>query len=162
MLSTAVILAAFSTPAAAEGVPPVSITHTAPSGVIPDRQVYLTAVLTNATAATVLWRNSTMTADEVVPMTNLSLTVSAGWEYAAYLPAQSSPTQITYLINATNAGGFHRESYFFSVDVPSASGLTAADQGAWILTMAASLTMTVCTLAVLYWYTGRRLRREGR
>ena len=153
-----------STPlhAAAQGTPEISITHTPPPAVTPDHQIYLAAVLTNASSARVSWRNSTMAADGVVPMTNLSRPDGAGWVFAAYLPAQASPTQITYAINASHAGGSRVESYFLSVDVASPPGLTASDQETWILTMAASISMAASTIAVLYWYTGRRLRREGR
>ena len=162
ILAVAAILLPLSTPAAGQGVPAIGILHTPPTGVGPGHQVYLSAVLTNATVATVAWRNDTMTLDDVVPMTNLSQANGTGWVFAAYLPAQPSPTQITYAINASNEGGSHIESYFFSVDVPSAAGLTAADQQSWMWTMAATFSMIISTLVVLYWYTGRRLRREAK
>lgn len=147
-------------PVRADGVPSISIVHAPPTDAAPGGQIYLTATITNATSASIAWRNDTMTADSVVPMTNLSMANGTGWVYAAYLPAQPVPTQITYSINASNAGGSRIESYFFSVSAPTASGITAAEQDGWILTMAASLSMAVSTVAALYWYTGRRLRRE--
>jgi len=125
-------------------------------------EVYLTATLTGATAATVEWRNSSMAADAVAPMTNLSQPDAGGWAYAAYIPAQATPTQIRYAVNASNAGGNARESYFFSVSAPTDAGLTPADQDAWVLTMIASLSAVSSTIAVLYMYTGRRIGREGR
>lgn len=160
--AVAALLAGLPSPAAGQGVPPIGIEHTPPAGVTPGYQIYLTAILTNATSAVVVWRNDTMTADAVMPMTNLSEADGAGWVFAAYLPPQATPTQILYAINASNPGGFHVEGYFFSVDVPSTGGLTPSDQESWIWTMAASLAMVVSTVAVLYWYTGRRLRREAK
>lgn len=155
------VLGTISMPAAGEGIPPIAIEHTPPSGATPGHQIYLTAVLTNATAAAVAWRNDTMTADATMPMTNLSEPNGSGWVFAAYLPAQPVPTQIVYSINASNAGGFRQESFFFSVDLVASGGLTSADQESWVWTMAASLAMVISTVAVLYWYVGRRLAREA-
>lgn len=160
-LAVAAVLITFAVPAAGQGVPPITVVHTAPVGATPGHQIYLSAILTNATSATIVWRNDTMTADAIVPMTNTSEANGTGWLFAAYLPAQPSPTQITYSIRASNAGGSQVESYFFSVDFPSTPGLTAADQEAWVWTMAATMAMIVSALAVLYWYVGRRLRREA-
>lgn len=160
IVAAAALLAVAAPRAGAEGIPPIGIVHTPPSGTLPGHQIYLSAVITNATAAIVSWRNDTMTSDGLVPMTNLTRANGSGWVFAAYLPAQPGPTQITYAINASNAGGFHIESYFLSVDVPSTPGLTAADQESWVWTIAASLAMIVSIVAVLYWYTGRRLARE--
>ena len=143
----------------------VRIVHEPPQGVTPGMQVYLTAVLTNATAAEVTWRNSTMTSGLGVPMTNLSQAVpqggETGWVFAAYLPAQSSPTQVRYAINASGPLGFRAESYFYTVAEPPDAGITAEQQGTWILSLAASLSMAASVVAVLYLYVGRRLRREG-
>ncbi len=161
-LAVATVLSVLPAPAAAQGVPPIGIEHTPPADATPGYQIYLTATLTNATAATVVWRNDTMTADDVRPMTNLSQAAGSGWVFAAFLPAQPGPTQIVYSISASNGGGVHAESFFFSVDLPSTGGLTSADQEAWMWTMAATFSMTLSVLAVLYWYTGRRLKREGR
>lgn len=160
LLALVSVLAVLPAPAFADGVPPIGIQHTPPTSAVPGSQIYLTAVLTNATTATVVWRNDTMTSDDVMPMTNLSEANGSGWVFAAYLPAQPAPTQIAYAINASNPGGFHLESYFFSVDTAPTGGLTPADQQSWMWTMAASLAMAGSAVAVLYWYTGRRLRRE--
>ncbi len=140
----------------------VKIAHDPPQGVTPGSQVYISAVLTNATVAEITWRNGTMTADKRVPMTNLSQPDGNGWVYAAYLPAQSSPTQMRYAINASGPQGFRIESYFFTIAEPTKGGVTPEEQEAWILTLAASLAMAVSVVAVQYMYTGRRLRREGR
>ncbi len=139
----------------------IGLVHTPPADVTPGLQIYLTAVLENATTATVVWRNSTMSEDAVAPMTNLSQPSGTGWIYAAYLPAQPVPTQIRYRINASSPSGFIEESYFFSVDYPSPGGITDEEQVAWMVTVAASLSMIASVIAVLYVYTGRRLRREG-
>ena len=45
----------------------------------------------NATSATIAWRNDTMSADAVVPMTNLTQANGTAWVYAGYLPAQATP-----------------------------------------------------------------------
>lgn len=161
-LAVTALLAGLADPAAGQGVPAIGIEHTPPVGVTPGYQIYLTATLTNATSAVVVWRNDTMTADAVMPMTNLSEANGAGWVFAAYLPPQPTPTQILYAINASNPGGSHVEGYFFTVDVASSGGLTPSDQEAWIWTIAASLAMVASTVGVLYWYTGQRLRREAR
>ncbi len=157
-----VALAVAPSPSAAQTGGTIQIRHAPPDGVTPGHQIFLLAFLTSASAGTVSWRNATMTADAVVPMTNLSLANGTGWGFGAYLPAQDSPTQISYTINASNNEGFHTESYFLSVDVAAQGGLTTADQEAWALTVAASLSMAASTIAVLYWYTGRRLRRGVR
>lgn len=159
VLALAALLAS-GTPVSAQAPRTIQIAHAPPTGASPGHQIYVEAVFVNATSGTIAWRNATMTTDEVVPMTNLSTANGSGWTFAAYLPAQSSPTQISYTLNASNAEGFRTESYFLSVDVPATGGLTPADQEAWVYTMAASITMVVTTIAVLYWYTGRRLRRE--
>ena len=156
-----IALASGSSLASAEAQSTIQIDHTPPTGATPGYQVFMEAVFTNATSGTITWRNSMMTADAVVPMTNLSLQRGTGWTFAAYLPAQDSSTQISYVINASNANGFHTESYILSVDVPTTAGLTPADQPAWVYTVVAALSMASSTIAVLYWYTGRRLRQEG-
>lgn len=148
------------------GVPPpppsdIRIAHDPPKGVVPGSQAYVTAVLTNATAATIAWHTAANASDSLVPMTNLSTPEGAGWVYAAWIPAQPAPTQVRYVINASNADGAAQESYFFSVAYPAAGALTAADQDAWILTMVASLSMATSVILVLYWYIGRRLRHNG-
>jgi hypothetical protein len=137
----------------------IGISHTPPQGVRPGAQISLSAVLTNATAGWITWRNGTMTSDARVPMTNLSQPQGTRWVYAAYLPAQSSPTQVRYAINASGPQGFHIETYFLTVGEPSASGISQGQQEAWMMSLAASLSMSISTLAVLYWYIGRRLRR---
>lgn len=162
VLGTLALLVSSVPGASAGATSTIQIVHVAPTGIVPGLQIYLTAELTNATSASIAWRNDTMSADGIVPMTNLTQANGTGWVYAAYLPAQPTPTQITYAINASNADGFHVESYFLSVETPASGGLTAADQQAWMLTLAASLTMIVSALAALYWYTGRRLKREVR
>lgn len=159
-LGLVTLLLSFAPGAAAQAPGDIQIVHVAPSGIVTGLQIYLTAEMTNATSATIAWRNDTMSADSIVPMTNLTERNGTAWVYAGYLPAQATPTQITYAINASNADGFHIESYFLSVEAPASGGLTSADQQAWMLTMAASLSMIVSTVAVLYWYTGRRLNRE--
>ena len=160
VLWVAATLAVAASPAAAQ--PEITIVHTPPTDAVLGQQVYIAAILTGATAATVEWRNSSMAADAVAPMTNLSQPDAGGWVYAAYLPAQATPTQIVYAVNASDAGGSARESYFFSVSAPTDAGLTPADQDVWVLTMIASLSAVSSTIAVLYWYTGRRIGREGR
>jgi len=140
----------------------IGIAHDPPEGVAPGVQIYVSATLTNATRATVLWRNSTMAADERVPMTNLSRADGTGWVYAAWLPAQPTPTQIRYGIDASGPQGSRVESFFLTVAGSSPSGITPEENGAWLLTVASSLAMSVSVMAVLYWYVGRRLRREGR
>ncbi len=116
----------------------------------------------NATAGSVRWNNGSMANDSVAPLTNTSVRSGDGWLYAGWLPAQQDGVQVSYTINATNGAETHLESYFLTVSSPAPSGLTTADQEQWILTLAASLSMAISTLAVLYWYTGRRLRREGK
>jgi hypothetical protein len=138
----------------------IGISHTPPNGIRPGNQIYLTAVLTNATAATIKWRNSTMTADETVPMTNLSTASGTGWAYAAYLPAQPTSTQVRYSINASNSQTSRSISYFLTVAEPVQSGVTAEQQVTWILTLVAIVTMVSCVVAVAYAFIGRRLRRE--
>lgn len=139
----------------------ILIDHTPPAIVLPGLQINLTAVLTNATAASVSWNNGSMSNDSWVPMSNTSVAQGAGWVYAAWLPAQADGVQVSYTINASSAETTLKESYFLVVASPSLSGLTAADQYSWMLTMAASLSMAISTMAVLYWYASRRLRRNG-
>ncbi len=131
-----------------------------PSVVTPGVQIYITATLTNATAATITWRNGTMGSDQLVPMTNLSQPDGGGWTYAAYLPAQASPTQVRGAINASGPAGYRTESYFLTVAYPTSAGITPEQQSAWVLSLAATLAISISTVAVLYWYTGRRLRQE--
>jgi len=140
----------------------IGISHTPPKGITPGSQIYVTALLTNATAAMINWRNSTMTTDETVPMTNLSTPSGTGWNYAAYLPAQLSPTQVRYSINASNSKTFRSESYFLTVAVVIQIGVTPEQQITWALTVAAIVTMVLCVIAVSYAYVGRRLKREGK
>ena len=140
----------------------IGISHSPPNGVRPGNQIYLTAVLTNATTATIKWRNSTMTVDETVPMTNLSTSSGNGWVYAAYLPAQLTPTQVRYSINASNGQISRSISYFLTVAEPVQSGVTSEQQVTWILTLMAIVTMVLSVVAVLCAYVSRRLRREGK
>lgn len=159
LLSLVVAFASYAVPVQAAS--PLAVVHSPPEAVVPGTQIYLTAVLENASSASLAWRNASMAADAVVPMTNLSRASGAGWLYAAYLPAQPAPTQVSYTITARGPAGTTSESFTFAVDWPGASGLTDADQAAWVLTLASSLAVVVCVVTLLYWYTGRRLRREA-
>lgn len=150
-----------SSPAGALSTSDIGISHTAPSVVLPGLQINLTAVLTNATAASVSWNNGSMAVDGLVPMTNRSVRAGTGWVYDAWLPAQADGVQVSYAINASNGAVDNAMSYFLVVSAPTPQGLTEADQIQWILTIAASLTMGISTIAVVYWYMGRRLRKEG-
>lgn len=166
LLLLPVVLAGFillATPGkvVAQGDGSIAIIHTPPTDAIPGRQISIHAVFVNATSAGILWRNSTMTLDEAAPLTNQSVAEGAGWRFAAFLPAQGAPTQIRYSINATGPSGFLVESYFFSVSEPAAGGITPSGQTGWILTIASSVAMVSSIVAVMYWYVGRRLRREG-
>lgn len=153
-------IAKFAVPTGVLPSTAIGIVPHPPSVVAPGVQIYITATLTNATAASITWKNGTMTGEEKAPMTNLSLRDGAGWTYAAYLPAQSAPTQVRGSVNATGPAGYRTESYFLTVAYPSSTGITAEQQGDWILSLVASLAMAVSAVAVLYWYTGRRLRKE--
>jgi len=157
----AVLVGFAGLPAGIGAAGPVSILHAPPTEAVPGTQVYLTALLLNATSATLSWRNATMAADALVPMTNLSRAAGAGWVFAAYIPAQPSPTPVSYTITAQGPSGSASASFAFAVDLPTASGLTEADQAAWVLTLASALSTAVSTITLLYWYTGRRLRRAG-
>ncbi len=159
VLFAAVALAVTTPPTAGQGGDDITIVHSPPSVVAPGTQIYITAILSNATSAVIAWQNTSMDSEVFSPMTNLSLAQSGGWLYAAYLPAQPSPTQVRYAINATGPSGSHLESYFLSVDVPTPEGISEEQQQAWILTMVASLSMATSLIAMMYWYTGRRLRR---
>lgn len=121
--------------------------------------MYLAAILLNATSASVAWRNGTMIADAAAPMTNLSHPEGGGWAYAAYLPAQPSPTLLTYTITARGPSGSASLAYTLDVGASGPSVLTEADQVAWGLTLASFLAMAASVVTLLYWYTGRRLRR---
>lgn len=156
-----VMLMAGSHAAAAPSPSEITIDHAPPSVVLPGLQINLTAVLTNATLAVVTWNNGTLSKDAEVPMTNTSERRGSGWVYEAWLPAQADGVQVSYAINASNGMADKIASYFLVVSAPSPQGLTAADQFQWILTVAASLSMAISTMAVLYWYFGRRLRKEG-
>lgn len=153
------LLAATSSGPAAAQPGDVTLVHSPPEGVTPGHQVYLTAVLTNATAASIAWRNDSMTSNAIVPMTNLSKSEGGGWGFAAYLPAQPTPTLVTYTITATGPAGEAQEAFQFVVDVPAAEGLSQEQQMHWILTLVASLSMAASVVAAFYWYIGRRLRR---
>ncbi|MFA5896906.1 MAG: hypothetical protein WC985_08405, partial [Thermoplasmata archaeon] len=72
ILSTAFALTIAASPAAAQSPLGISIVHTPPAIVLPGLQINLTAVLSNATAASVTWNNGSMVPDARVPMTNLS------------------------------------------------------------------------------------------
>lgn len=156
-----VALTPASYPAAALSSTDIGISHTAPAVVLPGLQINLTAILTNATSASVSWNNGSMAVDGVVPMTNTSVRDGAGWVYDAWLPAQADGVQLSYAINASNGAASNTMSYFLVVSAPTPQGLTEADQVQWILTIAASLTMGISTIAAMYWYMGRRLRKEG-
>lgn len=138
----------------------ILIVHTPPGTAVPGLQIYLTAVLSDATSGRVAWRNGTMTADALVPMTNLSRPVGGGWEYGAYLPAQPFPTLVTYTITASGPAGSAAQEYTLNVAPPGSSGPTEADQVGWVLTLAAVLSMALSVVTLAYWYTARRLRRE--
>lgn len=138
----------------------IEILHTPPAVALPGLQINLTAVLSNATAASVGWNNGSMAVDSVVPMTNTSEPSGTGWIYDAWLPAQADGVQVSYAINASNGAENLVMSYFLVVSAPTPQGLTALDQYTWVLTVAAMASMAISTMAVLYWYTGRRLRRE--
>jgi len=146
--------------ATAQTASEIEIDHTPPAIVLPGLQVNLTAVLTNATEASVTWNNGSMSSDSQVPMTNTSERSGSGWVYGAWLPAESDGVQVSYSINASNSATNKIMSYFLVVSAPSSPGLTGADQDRWMLTMAATMSMGISTLAVLYWYMGRRLRKE--
>ncbi len=148
-------------PATAQSGSDITIAHTPPTVVLPGLQINLTAVLSNATSGSVKWNNGSMSADALAPMTNTSVQEANGWVYDAWLPAQADGIQVSYAINASNGAAFQIASYFLVVSAPTAQGLTAADQYQWALTVAAIVSMTISTLAVAYWYIGRRLRREG-
>jgi len=154
-----IVLLIRTVPAGSDAAPVVAIVHAPPGDAVPGVQVYLTAVLLNATSATVAWRNGTMVADATAPMTNLSRPEGAGWAYAAYLPAQPSPTLLTYTITAVGPSGSASRAYALDVGVSGSSGLTEADQIAWGLTFSSFLAMAASVVTLLYWYTGRRLRR---
>lgn len=148
-------------PAAAQTAGEIEILHTPPAVALPGLQINLTAVLRNATAASVSWNNGSMAQDSLVPMTNTSQASGIGWVYDAWLPAQADGVQVSYAINASNGASYRVMSYFLVVSAPTPQGLTAADQFDWILTVAAMGSMAISTMAVLYWYSGRRLRREA-
>lgn len=153
---------AWSGPTAAAASGTIQIVHTPPSVVLPGLQINLTAVLKNATAASVTWNNGSMATDAVAPMTNTSVSEGGGWVYDAWLPAQPDGVQVSYELDASNGAANVVATFFLTVSAPSPSGLTLADQEQWMLTMAASLAMAISVVAVLYIYTGRRLRREVR
>lgn len=155
------LLVAGSIRASAQTAAEIEIVHTPPAEALPGLQINLTAVLVNASAASVSWNNGSMASDSLVPMTNTSQPSGGGWIYDAWLPAQTDGVQVSYSINASNGAGNRVMSYFLVVSAPTPQGLTAADQYDWALTVAAMMSMAISTLAVLYWYTGRRLRREG-
>lgn len=146
--------------AAGQATSEIGIAHTPPTVVLPGLQINLTAVLTNATGASVTWNNGSMAADSLAPMTNTSERSGTGWVYDAWLPAQADGIQVSYSINASNGAASRTASYFLVVSAPTSQGLTATDQVDWILTIAAVASMSISTIAVLYWYMGRRLRRE--
>ena len=160
----AILVAATLAPslAAAAGAGPVHIIHTPPSSATPGRQIEIDAVLENATSAVVLWNNGSLAAAATVPMTNLSHPQAGGWAYEAWLPAQPDGAQITYSITATGPAGSNAQTYTLSVAAPMAQGFTPADENAWLLTLAASVSMAVSAVVAIFFYASLRLRRERR
>ncbi len=165
LLAVAMLFAAFVVPlafaasAAAQVPGEIRILHTPPTEALPGRQIYLTATLVNATEASIAWRNDTMASDAILPMTNLSRFDGTGWVYAAYLPAQDRPTQITYTITASNGASQAEASFFLTVDYPPDLGITPEEQVQWALSVAASVSMAASVVAMMYWYVSRRLQR---
>ncbi|HLE55175.1 MAG TPA: hypothetical protein VI999_08060 [Thermoplasmata archaeon] len=160
ILGSLALIAALAPLAGAQAPGEVGIVHTPPASPVPGIQIELTALLRNATSAEVRWNDGSMAGDAIVPMTNLSRSQDGGWLYEAWLPAEPDGTQVTYAINATGPSGMASQSYFVTVGVPTPTGLTDADQQAWIITLAASLTMAASAIVALSWYIGLRLRRE--
>jgi hypothetical protein len=158
----AILLAVALAPsfASAASSSPVHIIHTPPSSAAPNRQIEIDAVLENATSAVILWNNGSLPKPAAVPMTNLSKSQGNGWAYEGWLPAQPDGAVISYSITATGPAGSSVQSYTLSVASPSSSSFTPADQDPWVLTMAASVSMAVCAVVLIFFYSSLRLRRE--
>lgn len=93
-------------------------------------------------------------------MTNISVNSGSGWTFAAYIPAQPSPTQVQYTINASRGQSWVTEEYFLTVDVPRVpGGISEEQQREWMMTIVAMLSMTASLTAMVYLYIGRKMRR---
>jgi len=136
------------------------IDHQPPTGVRPGAQIVISAVIVNATNANLTWKNTSMASPLTVSMTNTSTPSARGWVYTATIPAQSGPTRIDYAINATGSGGSFESTYTLSVTEPTTTqGFTQDEQIAWLLTLAAVMTIVAGIIAVSYMVFKQRLKK---
>lgn len=159
VIGLAVLLAALA-PVVAAAPGGVEIAHTPPDGAPPGQQIDLVAVLRNATSASVAWNNGSLPKPALLPMTNLSRAQGRGWAYEAWLPAQPDGTQVSYSITATGPAGSTTVNYTLLVGTPALTSMTPAAEQAWLLTMAAALSIAVSLVVAIAYYIGLRLRRE--
>lgn len=140
-----------------------AIEHQPPQSVRPGVQTLIEATMRNATRANLTWKNSEMASSLQVSMTNTSTQRDSGWLYQAVIPAQDSPTQITYEINATSATGIHTTaSYSFAVtEPPPTRGVSWEKQVEWILTTIA-IGVAICGVVVLAHLLFKRKLRKGK
>ena len=160
VLTSLVLLLVTLVPFAARAQGPVHIAHTPPSFAAPGQQIDLLAVLTNASSAVVVWNNGSLAKAATVPMTNLSRAQGDAWVYEAWLPAQPDGALVEYAITATGPAGPTTQSYTVPVLAPSTTNVTPETEQAWLLTLAAAMSITVSTIVAIYYYVGLRLRRE--
>lgn len=137
------------------------IDHQPPTGVRPGAQIVIDAAIVNATSANLTWKNTSMASPSLVPMTNTSVYSSGrGWIFTATIPAQPGPTRIDYSINATGSGGSFESTYTLNVTEPTTTaGFTQEEQLAWLLTLAAVMTIVAGIIAVSYMLFKQRLKK---
>jgi hypothetical protein len=136
------------------------IDHQPPTEVRPGAQIAISAILVNATSADLTWKSTSMASPLTVSMTNTSTPSGRGWVYTATIPAQPGPTRIDYAINATGSGGSFESTYTVSVTEPTTTqGFTQDEQIAWLLTLAAVMTIVAGIIAVSYMVFKQRLKK---
>jgi hypothetical protein len=136
------------------------INHQPPTGVQPGAQIVINAAVVNATIVNLTWKNTSMASSLTVTMTNTSTQSGHGWVYTATIPAQSGPTRIDYAINATGSGGSFVSTYTLSVTEPTTTtGFTQEEQIAWLLTLAAVMTIIAGIIAVCYMIFRQRIKK---
>lgn len=149
---------AFTVRPLAAGAP--RIENQTPRRVDPGTQILVYATLWNATSAVVAWKNTSMSADIQIPMTNTTSQVDGGWTYQGLIPWQNTSTNITYSITATGPSGTTTEIFTLTVGLPpSTSGLSTELQATWGATAIAVLVFVGGVIVVLYFIFGQRLKK---
>lgn len=143
------------------GVGEPSIDHQPPQNIRPRTQILINATIVNATSAILSWKNETMTTSLDITMTNTSTPQGDGWLYSAIIPAQDTATQISYSINATGPAGSVQATYSLAVtEVPHPTGVTSEQQLVWIMTVVATVLVTIAIIAIVFAMFSQRLKTE--